>query len=152
MENWQKLFLLGYVLFGLIGAFLGYKKCHREKNNLGLVGFYFIYGAFVWADLVIFGFFWAAFTIYCLFRNDWILFLLGQSIFWLVRSHGETVYWFNQQFSTINRNPEIKFMFSKIFHDDHYTLWFVMQIFMQCITVVSAILSLYFGKLWLSTF
>jgi len=149
MESWQKVILLIYLIFSLSGMVFAFKKVIKEKNNLGLVGPFIILGAFVWADLIVFGIFSFLFALICLLLNDFILFLLGQSVFWFIRSMGEANYWFNQQFSTINRNPKSRFFFSKFFNHDEYTVWFVMQITMQCIAVVSAILSIYFGRLWL---
>ena len=149
MEIWNKLFIVVFSAFGIWGSYLGYQKSKLGKDNLGLATPFFIYGAFVWADIVIFGVFWALFSITCLLLNDWLLFLLGYSLFWFVRSLGETVFWFNQQFSTIKRYTHKDFFFSKHFGNDNYTVWFVMQILMQCVAVVSAILSLYFGGKWL---
>lgn len=149
MQNWQQILILIYALLAFFSAILGYKKCRFEKNNLGIVGFFTIYGAFVWADVVVFGIFWFLFSLVTIFLGDWVLFLLGLSLFWLVRSIGETIYWFNQQFSTIQRYRASDFPFlAKIFHND-YTVYFVLQICMQCVTVVSAILSIYLTKLWL---
>lgn len=151
MTSWQITIILTYGALGLFSSYLAYRKCKFEKKNLGFIGVtpFILYGAFVWADLVVFGVFWALFSLICILLNDWLLFLLGQSVFWLIRSFGETIYWFNQQFSTIERYSLKDHFFAKIFNYDDYTLWFIMQIFMQCITVISAILSLYFGKVWL---
>jgi hypothetical protein len=149
MEVWQKILIIGWGVLGLIGSIEGYIRCRYKRNNLSYDGIFFIYGAFVWADIVIFGIFWAAVSVFIILTNDWILFPLTLSIFWLVRSVGETIYWFNQQFSTVIRCS---------FKDDHwlikifgnnYTVWFVFQICMQCITVISLILSIHFVKLWL---
>jgi hypothetical protein len=149
MEIWQQSII---VLFGL-GAFIGFIKsfdeCKRKKRSLSLtlqIGP--LYGAFVYADLVVFGLFWTIASLGAFFLNDWYLFLLTLSLFWLVRSIGETIYWFLQQFSTINRNPPEKFYIHKIFHND--SVWFVYQIFWQCITVITIITSIYLAKLWLN--
>lgn len=150
METWQKIIIFSYLFLAIIGLAVSLKKCLKEKNNLGLTGIFVIYGAFVWADLVIFSAYWILFSSFTILRNDWILFLLGQSVFWFVRSLGESQYWFNQQFSDIHRTTYRNFFFSWLFNNDNYTVWFVMQILMQCITVVSAILSIYLGKLWIN--
>lgn len=136
-------------MLGLVGSFEGYRRCRYKKDNLGWDGIFTIYGAFVWADIVIFGVFWAVASIIVLLINDWILFLLLFSIFWVVRGLGETIYWFNQQFSTVIRySPKSDHFLVKIFQDN-YTIWFVLQICMQCITVIAVIFSIYFAKLWL---
>ena len=87
-------------------------------------------------------------SIVVIILNDWILFLLILSVFWLVRSLGETIYWLNQQFSKINRNPPKKFWTFKFFPQD--SLWFIHQIFWQCIAVISIIFTIYFAKIWLT--
>ncbi len=149
MQNWQQLFIIAYILFGLLGAYIGYRKCRFEKNNLGHARIFVIYGAIVWADLVVFGIFWAGLASLAIILKSWIFFLLSQSTFWLVRSVGETIYWFNQQFSTIDRNPIYKQAIFDIFDNDKYTSWFVMQILWQCVTVVSALATIYLIKIWL---
>ncbi len=149
MTDLQQTFLIIYALLGSVGVFLAYRKCKLEKDNLGLVGIFVIYGAWVWADLIIFGIFWMIFSLTTILLQDWYLFLFGYCVFWFVRSIVESVYWINQQFSTIIRHSLKEYFFAKIFNNDDYTLWFVMQIFFQCIAAVSAILSVYFGRLWI---
>jgi len=147
MEPWQRIVIISYSVFSLFGAVLGYYQCKFKKNSLGGNFIFNLIGAFVWADNVVFGTFWFLGSLVILYFNNWNLFLFAQSLFWLVRSVGETIYWFNQQFSTINRNPAKNYWITKIFHDE-YTVWFVHQIMWQCLTVVFIILSLYFGRLF----
>ena len=148
MTQPQQLFLLLFSLIGLSGSLYGAWRCKVRKDNLGLVGAFVIYGAFVWADIVVFGLFWAVFAFVSILLSDWLLFLFGYSVFWFVRGFGESIYWFNQQFSTIKRNPLRMFFFSKLFNNDEYTIWFIMQIITQCIAVIAAVLSVYFGRMW----
>lgn len=148
MEIWQKSIILVYGLVSFIGFLKGLWECKNKKNSYGITRLYNIIGAFVWSDVVVFGPFWTLVSLFAYYLNNWILFLFILSVFWVVRSLGETIYWFNQQFSTINRNPPEKLLFHNIFHDD--SVWWVYQIFWQCITVVSIIFSVYFAKLWLS--
>lgn len=148
MEVWQKTVILIYAAFSLFGLIKGYRQTKNKKNAYGDSPIFYPLGAFVWADAVVFGLFWILISVAALFLNDWILFLLTISVFWVVRSVGETVYWFNQQFSKINRNPPENYFIYKIFQND--SVWFVYQIYWQCLTVVSIIASLFFAKLWLS--
>ena len=149
MEAWQKLLIIGWGAFALIGSFEGFRRCRYKKDDLGWDGIFVIYGAYVWADIVIFGIFWAIVSIVIILANDWLLFLLTLSVFWVVRSFGEMIYWFNQQFSTITRYSfKSDHWLIKMFNRN-YTIWFIFQICMQCITVISLIFSIYFAKLWL---
>lgn len=148
MTELQSLFISIFSLFAAVGSIKGFIES-KKGNSLGLTYIFRPFGAFVWADMAIFGIFWALSGIVALFLQDWYLFLLIVSLFWLVRSMGETIYWFNQQFSTRKRNPPEKMLLYKIFKND--SVWFVYQIFWQCMTVVFILASLYLGKLWLST-
>lgn len=118
-----------------------------KKNSFGETPYLFPLGIFVWADGVIIGLFWSliSFTVYLL--RNWKLFLLIFSLFWFVRSLGETIYWLNQQFSPLNRNPPSSLRFHQIFHND--SIWFAYQVFWQCLSVISGVLSVYFGAVWL---
>lgn len=147
MTPWQLITVLIYGIISLIGFFLALQECKTKKRAYNhppkIYGFF---GAFVWADLVMFGLFWTFVSGISLILNDWILFLLSISLFWLVRSIGETLYWFHQQFTPRTGNEPEKFWFHRIFHND--SVWFIYQIYWQCITVVTIITSLYLGSLW----
>ncbi|MFH2118290.1 MAG: hypothetical protein ABII10_00940 [Candidatus Paceibacterota bacterium] len=143
----QQTFLIIFALFNFLVFLKAFHECKTKKNAFGLTPLLTLIGAFVWADAVVFGLFWTIVSLAAWLMNDWLLFLLVVSLFWVVRSAGETIYWFNQQFSTVDRNPPEKHMFYSIFHND--SVWFVHQIIWQCVTVLSAVASLYFGWAWL---
>lgn len=75
------------------------------------------FGAFIWGDLLIFALLWFfLYLILARIKNSYYFFLAFYS-FWLIRSIGETVYWFTQQFSQIvnpwpNYYPHILFLSS----------------------------------------
>ncbi|OGM09470.1 hypothetical protein A2159_00875 [Candidatus Woesebacteria bacterium RBG_13_34_9] len=149
MLFWQKITV---IIWGIISLVLFIKGLHESKNKrnvYGLTPYLLPWGIFVWGDAVIFGFFWFLISISCLILNNWILFLLIISVFWVVRSYGETIYWFNQQFSKINRNPPKILLFYKYFHND--SVWFIYQIIWQCVTAVSIITAIYLSHLWLKS-
>ena len=146
MDTIQSLFVLAFGAFSLSGFFLGVQNCVKKKNPYGLTKRYNLIGSFVWADAVIFGLFWVIMSAITLLLSSWILFLLTQSIFWLIRSIGETIYWFNEQFAVKNRNPVHTLWISKYFPGD--SAWVAMQIFWQCVAVLTTVLTLYFAKLF----
>jgi len=150
MQLWQQQFLFFFLIFSLAVGVYGFWQTYKHKNAYGEAFWLMPLGIYVWGDAFIFGFFWTGSAIASLILQDWILFLLIFSLFHLVRSVGETIYWFNQQFSTIIRCKPEKYISHKIFHND--SVWFAFQITQQCITVVSIITSLYLGKMWLSQF
>jgi len=149
MSLWQKGLILIFCLVNLLVFFKGFYESKFKRNAYGLTRPLVFLGIFVWGDAVVFGLFWFFSSIITLFLSDWYLFLLIISVFWLVRSLGETIYWFNQQFSTIKRNPPEKLPGYSFFHND--SLWFVYQIVWQVVTVVSIIFSIYFSSIiWTS--
>ncbi len=144
----QSMFVILFSFFNLFVFLWSLYQCNKYRNNLGITYIFLPLGIFVWADGVVFGLFWFFAGMISLYLSDWILFLLTFSVFWLVRSLGETIYYFNQQFSTVKRMPGKELPGYKIFNDE-YTIWFVYQIVAQSITVISIITSVYLFKLWL---
>lgn len=146
MTDPQRFFVIAYTIIAAYGSMRGIIES-KNKNSMAETWFFWPFGGFVWADMVIFGIFWLIAGVASLLLNDWILFLLIISLFWLVRSVGETIYWLLQQFSTIKRNPPERMLLYKLFKND--AVWFVYQIFWQCMTVTFILTSLYLGKQWL---
>lgn len=146
MTTTQSIFIELFAVYAFSAAAFGYRQCKYYKNAFGLTPQYYPLGAFAWGDAVVFGLFWGAVCAVCLFLGDWLLFLFTISLFWFVRALGETMYWFHQQFSPMQRNSLSTMPGYTIFHND--SLWFIYQIVAQCITVASAISSLYFGVSW----
>lgn len=142
----------GIFLFALLcsALFLASVFQIRQKNNVfGLTQPLLFIGSFVWGDAVVFSLFWVLVSALCLWVNNWYLFLLFQAVFWAVRGTGETIYWLNQQFSTLERNPPQNLLGYRFFKND--SIWFVYQIFWQCVTVFSIIATIYCAWLWLKS-
>lgn len=142
MDNLQYLIIWCFAAVSLSGFLYGIKN--TKKNPYGLSYIYNIIGAFVWVDAVVFGAFWVLISVAVLFLNNFVFFLLTLSLFWLVRSAGEIQYWIYEQFAQSHRNPPHTLWVSKFF--PHESAWIVMQIFWQCVLVMSIIFSLYFVK------
>lgn len=149
MQDWQRFFLILVAFLNLIIFFKGYNECKYKKNPYGLTPVLGFLGIFAWGDAVIIGLFWIIAALVSLLSTDWYLFLLIISVFWVIRSLGETIYWFNQQFSSksYDWNKPENLPLHSVFHND--SIWYIFQIFMQCISVVSIIFTIYFAKLWL---
>lgn len=140
-----------FIVFAGFNIFLfakSYREC-KKKNAYGSTKLLIPLGMYVWGDVFIFSIFWTLVSLVCLFLSDLYLFLLVVSLFWVVRSFGETIYWFNQQFSSIKREPPEKIELYSIFQND--SVWFVQQIRNQCMTVISLVFSIYFGALWINS-
>lgn len=149
MESWQKLLVVLWGVTSLVLFIKGFKESIYNKNAYGQSHFTYPWGIFVWGDAVVFGPFWTLTAFITSLLNDWILFLLTISVFWLIRSLGETIYWFNQQFSKVDRNPPKKNWLFKYFHND--SVWFVHQIAWQCVSVASTITSIFLSYLWIKS-
>ena len=106
-----------------------------KQNPYGLTRFLLPLGIFVWGDGVIFGLFWFLVGLFVTSTQNTFLFSIIFTIFWIVRSAGEALYWFLQQFSKVERDPPHTVPFSSIFPEE--SVWFAMQIIWQCVLVIS---------------
>jgi len=149
MNQIQTIIVLSFGLLAFINFLISLNECRSKKNPYGLTYINRIYGAFVYADMVIFGVFWTLVSVSVLILNDWLLFLLILALFWTIRSFGEMLYWFHQQFSPLNKNPIQRFVLKNIFHNE--SIWFVYQIFWQCILIIGIISTILSANLWLKT-
>ena len=133
-----------FLLYSLSALILGLKN---KKNPFGLTPQFNLISAFVWVDTIVFGAFFALASLLCLILQDFILFLLIFSVFWTIRSIGEQMYWFNEQFALKHKNPPHTLWPSKFFKGEE--VWIVMQIVLQCISVISLISSVFLFSIWL---
>ncbi len=143
----QQLFILIYGLINLVVFFMGLHHSKTKQQSFVLTPLLCVFGIFVWGDAVILGLFWSMAAGIGLLLQDWYLFLLIISLFWAIRGLGETVYWINQQFSTINRNNPPQLLGHAIFHAD--AVWFAYQLFWQMVCVGTIITSIYLSHVWL---
>lgn len=143
----QSTFLFAFLAVNALIFSKAWYEVRFKNNPFGLTPWLLPLGIFVWGDAMIFGLFWAFSAVLAWVLKDWYLFWLIFSVFWVVRGLGETVYWLNQQFSTIDRNPFQKILGGKFFNND--SIWFVYQIIWQCVMVFGTIASIYVGRLWI---
>ncbi len=137
------------LIFSLIAFIKGLDQSVKKNNSNGETPHLVWLGIFVWGDGIIIGPFWFISSLFAFFLKDWYLFLLLVSVFWVVRSLGETYYWLNQQFVKNNSNYYQKLTGYRFFKND--TILFIYQIIWQCISVISIVASIYFANLWLSS-
>lgn len=148
MNIWQSILLAFVGMYSLAAFIKGYRQTKVKNNPYGLSKWFFPISAYVWADAVIFGAFFFCVALLCFILNDFILFLLVFSVFWSVRSMGESVYWFLEQFASSHRNPEHTLMISKWFPRN--SSWIAHQTINQCIMVVGIIASVFLFNSWLA--
>lgn len=98
------------------------------------------FGSFIWGDLFVFSLLW--FLLLCVLskvKNVQYYFLALYS-FWLIRSTGETFYWFSQQFSQIiNPWPNYYPHISIVNTFTPKEIWVVHQLLWQSISIASLI-------------
>ena len=144
---WVKLLLVFLVVNSVI-LVVSFWQCYFLKNPFGRCHLA-ILGSFVWGDAVVFSIFWIILSFFTLiFVKSFNFFLFAASVYYVVRGFGETIYWLNQQFSKINRNPPKNFLIHKIFPGE--AVWFIYQITWQVVMVIAIICSVYFGAKWIN--
>lgn len=149
MFSWQQVLIAIFGISSVLFFIKSLRETRNKKNVYGLTTYLFFLGAFVWGDMVVLGPFWIIVALISLNQNSWYLFLLFLSIFWTIRSLGETIYWLNEQFAGTKRNPAHMVKFYKFIKSD--AIWFMNQLYWQCVFVFSLILSIYFCKMWLES-
>lgn len=142
MYLWQNIIVILFAVYSLGGFFLGFRKTYYKKNPFGLTPFLNFLGAFVWADGVVFGLFFFLTSLFAIVVQNFLLFCLVYSVFWVIRSLGEQSYWFHEQFTLHHKNPPHTLKMSKFYPGE--SIWVHYQIFWQCISVISIISSVYF--------
>lgn len=141
--------LLFFLVYSLAAVCLGIYNAHYKKNAFGITNWFLPLGVFVWGDAVVFGAFWllASFVFFKVNSLWFTLFLI--SCFWLIRSLGEMVYWLNQQFSKIIRDPAEKHFLYPLVKNE--SVWFLHQIIWQCVAVVALVIGVWSGARWVTT-
>lgn len=146
MNTFQFSTIIVYGLISILAFIKGFFEVTKKNNPFGEAPFLLFLGIFVWSDAVIIGLFGLLVSLICLLIGDWILFLLIISIFWVVRSLGEIIYWINEQFSPIVRNPPETLLGYKLFKND--SIWFIYQLYWQMVMVASIVFSILLIRLW----
>ncbi len=147
MEIWQGSIIIFIFLYSTLCFLLGLRNSYSKKNPFGLTRYFSFLGAFVWVDAVTFGAFFALSSLIAFVLQDFTLLLLIYSVFWAVRSIGESIYWFLEQFANPHRNKPETLKGHKIFPGE--SIYIHYQIFWQCVSVISIIASVYLFAKWL---
>lgn len=145
--------LLIFIAFwGISNAVLALLSISKIKKNLKQLDFIWWWalptGAFVWEDIFVFGILHAGLAFISLIINNTDFWLISFLVFWIVRSAGETLYFFLEQFLVPQHHPHnisdhfgpLKKVFGNISDQKSFIL---MQVIMQSISVI-CIISLIF--------
>ena len=147
MNQIQFILVFLWAGIGLLVAVIGFFAVAMRHRSFNETVWLFPWGIFVWGDAPVIGLFWFMVGLVTALMRDWPLFGTMFCLFWVVRALGETIYWLNQQFSGINRNPPARLMGYRWYGND--SVWFLYQIVWQMLTVVALVGTIYFANLWL---
>jgi hypothetical protein len=146
------MFTLFILIWGVVNLFLSVfsvLKIRQNKEKRDFIYWWgFIIGAFVWEDMLVFGLLHAALAFTSIVLKNNLIWLVGFLVFWIMRSAGETLYFFLQQFIVPLHHPHnigghfgpIRKLFGNISDQKCYI---ILQAIMQSVLVIS-ILSLIF--------
>jgi len=128
---------------------LAIHQCRYKNNPFGLMHWLWPMGAFVWGDVLVLAIFWIIASIVAYALDSPLLFLLIFSVFWVVRSAGEVMYWLLEQFSEKVRNKPSDLLGQSVVNGSE-AIWFLYQVFWQCVLVCALIASVWLGAQFLS--
>lgn len=139
--------LIGYISIALF-SFLTVFSLIRIRGGKLIAEFIYKYGfllgSFVWEDLFVFSVYGLAASIATVWLGQWKYGLLFFIVFWLVRSAGETLYFFLEQFIEPKHYPhyidESFGLLRKIFGKISYQqCLIIMQVMFEIILMISIV-------------
>lgn len=145
--HWLEVVSIALFLGGAALVVAGWRHTYYQRQPFTVTPWLFPAGIFVWGDAPIIGIFWSFLGICSFLLGDWAFVGLGVSFFWLVRAWGEVQYWLHEQFTTHHRNPPHTLHFHRFFPDE--SIWFVYQVFWQCVMIAALLAACWFVKQWL---
>lgn len=147
------MFTLFILIWGIVNLFLSIFSVLRVRQNKEKCEFIywwgFIIGAFVWEDVLVLGLLHATLVFTSLALKNNLIWLVGFLVFWIVRSAGETLYFFLQQFIVPLHHPhnigEHFLVLRKLFGEiSDQKCYIILQVLMQSILTISVLCLIYF--------
>ncbi len=135
------MFIVFWLILFLFLLPISFIKVRNSKEKyIFIYKWAFFCGAFVWEDLLIFSIFNILLALITLYVNDYRIFILTALSFGVIRTSGETLYYFLQQFIRPNFPPHDIHnhfqAFRHIFGDISDQKYFIMaQVFLQVLLV-----------------
>ena len=155
MKDKIRLLLRLWFVLSILTAVMSFLIFRNGGEEVEFILWASVFGAFVWEDLFIFSLANAIGSAVVVWLKDNRYILLFVDIFWIVRSLGETFYWFLQQFSQPTQyphnfyawqwNPVAEQVFGDISDQKYFILF---QISWQVMTVFAAVGLVYILKHW----
>jgi hypothetical protein len=138
-----KIFILLWGAINLLLCVVAYFRVKRNPKNCDFIWWWaFPAGAFVWEDMLVYGFLHFLIVVASLLIGSTKTWLIGFIVFWIVRSAGETLYFFLQQFIVPKFPPHNIEHHLKVLHRflgniAEQKSFILLQITMQSILVIS---------------
>lgn len=155
MKKRIRLFLKLWCVLMLFMFFLSFFLVRNSGDEVTFILWASPIGAFVWEDLFVFSLANVIGSVTVLLLDDVRYAFLFADIFWIVRSLGETFYWFLQQFNQPAEYPHNSYMWNnqpildQVFGDVSNQKYFILfQISWQVITVFSVLFLIFILKNW----
>ncbi len=143
-----------FTVLQLTLLFYAFFKIRNSRDRFGFIySWGFLFGAFVWEDLLVFSTFTFLATTSTYVIHDIRFAIIIFSAFWIVRAAGESIYFFLQQFNRPLHHPHniewhfvpIKKLFGKISNQKCYVL---MQTFFQVLIALFTTILILSLKFW----
>ncbi|NCS86272.1 MAG: hypothetical protein AUJ41_02660 [Candidatus Pacebacteria bacterium CG1_02_43_31] len=140
------MFALLISTWGILNLSLAIISIYKIRKNTKKCDFIwwwtFFAGAFVWEDMFVFGILHSSLVLFSLLTQNNTYWLVGFLVFWIVRSAGETLYFFLEQFIVPKHHPHsisthfvpLRKLFGNISDQKSFI---IMQVLMQSILVTS---------------
>ncbi|MBD3362884.1 hypothetical protein GF362_04150 [Candidatus Dojkabacteria bacterium] len=149
-------FLFIWIFINILFVSLSFYRVRNSGKKVGWIWWWAgILGAFVWEDLLVFSFYNIIAANLVLVLDDFRYAVVLTLVFWVVRSLGEALYNFLQQFNQPTMYPHNQFLwddlkiFKKVFGNiSNQKVFFILQITMQITTVFSLFFLIYTFLHW----
>ncbi len=134
MSDLERLVVIVYGTISTVAFIKGFYEVKFNANRHGLAPFGLL-GIFVWTDAVVIGLFWIFASIFTLAVDSINIALLILSLYWVVRSGGEVLYWMLQQFADKKLDKPEDVPWHNLFPGQ--SVYIAQQIWWQMVLVVS---------------
>lgn len=144
-----------WILIHVLLFLISFWQVRNSNETITFILWAYVFGAFVWEDLLIFSIFNIVASVIILNINDFRYVLIFPLVFWIVRSAGEVVYWFLQQFNQPTMYPHnqydwntlhaIQSVFGNISNQKFFILF---QTFQQSILIFCLVMLVGVLKRW----
>ena len=113
MKKYFRTLLIAWLVLSFIFMILAFINVRNSGESWELIIWGILWGAFIWEDLVVFALYNVVASIVVLLIKDNRYVLVFILFFWLIRSLGEVLYWFLQQFNQPAHYPHDQYDWQK---------------------------------------